>query len=64
MAQDPIHWDARSSHGISVEGKGVAQKINAWTCTPISCPQSFELAISRMKRGGVEFIIARHIPQA
>ena len=32
--------------------------------TPISHPQSYELAISRMKRGGVEVIIASHILQA
>ena len=38
-------------------------KIDAQTSTPISCPQSFELAISRTKRGGVEFIIASFIPQ-
>ena len=40
------------------------KKIDAWVSTPISCPQSYELAISRMKTGGVEFIIASHILQA
>ena len=29
MAQGPLHGDARSSHGISVEGEAVTQKINA-----------------------------------
>ena len=64
MAQGPLHCNARSSHGISVEGKGVTPKINVQSSTPISCHQSFELAISRMKSGGVEFVIASHIPQA
>ena len=44
--------DARSSHGISVEDE------------PISDPQCYELAISSMKTGGVEVIVAGHILQA
>ena len=44
-----------SSHGISVEDEVVTPKIDVWASTPISHPQSFELAISSMKRGGVEF---------
>ena len=64
MAQGPLYGDARSSHGISVDGGGVTPKIDVQSSTPISCPQRFELAISRMKRGGVEFVIASHIPQA
>ena len=64
MAQGPMHGDARCSHNISVEGKGVTPKIDAWTSTPISCPQSYEIAVSRMKRGGVGFIVASHILQA
>ena len=55
---------ARSSHDISVEDKMVTPKINAWANAPISCPQSYELAISSMKRGGVEVIVAGHILQA
>ena len=39
-------------------------KINAWVSAPISCPWSYEPAISRVKRGGVEFIIASCILQA
>ena len=62
-AQGPLHGDA-ISHSFSVEGKTVIQKFDAWTGAPISCPQSYEHAISRMKRDGVEFIVASHILQA
>ena len=51
----PLHGDARSSHSISVEDEVVTPKVNVWASTPISCPQSYELAISSMKRGVVEF---------
>ena len=59
MVQGPIACgDARSSHSISVKDKSVAQNINAWASAPIPALQSYELAISRTKRGGVEFIMA------
>ena len=64
MAQGPLCGGARRSHGISVEGEMVTKKIDAWASAPISCPQCYELAISRMKRSGVEFIVASHILQA
>ena len=48
-------------HGISVHDEKVTPNINAWASIPISCPQSYELAIFRMKRGGVDVIIAGHI---
>ena len=56
MVQGPLHEDARSSHSINVEGEVVTPKINVWASSPVSCPQSYELAISRMKRGGVELL--------
>ena len=64
MVQGPLHGDTRISHCIGVEGKVVAPKIDVWASTPISCPLSYELPISRMKRGGVEFTMAMHILQA
>ena len=64
MVQGPLCGDARSSHGISVEDKMVGQKIDALASTPVSCPQSYELAISRIKRGGIEFITTSPILQA
>ena len=54
----------RSSHSISVEDEMVTQKIDAWASPPISHPRSYELAISSMKRAGVEVIMAGHILQA
>ena len=63
-AQGPLHEDAMSSHGIHVEDKRVMPKVDVWSSTPVSCLQSFELEISKMKRGGVEFVIASCIPQA
>ena len=38
------------------------RKIDVWASAPVSHPQSYELAISRMKRGGVEFIYSRQYP--
>ena len=60
----PLHGYARSSHSISVEHKAVTQKIDAWAGTPISHPQSYEFAISNMKRGRVEVTMAGCILQA
>ena len=39
------------------------QNIHAWANAPISCHQSYELAISRTKRGEVEITIVSHILQ-
>ena len=36
--------------------------IDAWTSTPISHPQSYELAVSCMKRGGVDFNHSQSFP--
>ena len=64
MAQCPLCGDARSSHSIVVEGETVAQKLMCGLALQFHAPQSYELAISRMKRGEIEFIIAGHILQA
>ena len=57
----PCMGDARSSQGISVQGEISTPEINAQASAPISHPQSYELAISRLKRGGVEVIMVGHI---
>ena len=44
--------DARNSHGISVVDESVAQKLMHGLVLPFPTPQSYELAISRTKRGG------------
>ena len=62
--QGPLHGDARSSHSISVEDEAVTQKSMCWLALPFHAPQGYELAISRTKRGGVEFIMAGHMLQA
>ena len=59
MVQDPIAWgDARISHSISVEDESVIQKSMHRLAFPRPTPQSYELAISRIKRSGIEFIMA------
>ena len=42
-------------------GQNGHSKIDAWDNTPVTHPSCCELAISRMKRGGVEVIMASHI---
>ena len=58
----PLHGDARSSYSISVADEGVPPKINVQASTPVSKPQSYEVAISSMKRGGVEFYHGQSFP--
>ena len=64
IVQGPLHGDARSSHSISVKDKMVAQKSMHSLVLPFHITQSYKLAISRMKRGGIEFIVAGCILQA
>ena len=52
MVQGPLHGDARSSHGISVKGEAVAQKIDAWDSTPISHPRVMSLQSLEEERWG------------
>ena len=58
MVQVPLHGCTRNSHGISVKDESVTQKLMHRLALLFPAPQSYELAISRMKRGGVEFIMA------
>ena len=60
----PCVGDTRSLNNISIQDKIVTLKIDAQASTLISCPQSYKLAISRPKRGGVEVIVTSHIPWA
>ena len=53
----PNKGNARSFHSICVQDGMVIPKINAWASAPVSYPPCFELATSRMKRGGVEEIV-------
>ena len=62
MVLGPLCGGTRSSHSISVEDGVVTQKIDAQASTPISHPQSYELAISSMKRGWVEFYGGQSFP--
>ena len=64
MVQSPLHGDARSYHGISVEDEMVTQKLMWRLALPSHIPQSYELAIIRMKRDVVEFIVDGCILQA
>ena len=49
--------NTRSFLSICVLDERIIPKINAQASTPISYPPCFELAISRMKRDGIEEIV-------
>ena len=53
----PNKGNARSFHSICVQDGMVIPKVNAGASAPVSLTPSFELAASRMKRGGVEEIV-------
>ena len=53
--------DARNPHSISIKDESVIQKSMHGLVVPFPTPQSYELAISRMKRGGIEFMMAGYI---
>ena len=57
-------WGHQGFLGHQCWGWDGHPKINVWASAPISHPQSYELAISRTKRGRVEFIMASYILQA
>ena len=50
--------DTRNSYSISIKDESVAQKSMHRLALPFHIPQSYELAISRAKKGWVESIIA------
>ena len=50
-------WGMPRVYGICSKDELVTPKTNAWASTPIPHPWCCELAISRMKRGGVEVIM-------
>ena len=58
MVQGPLHGEFQEFHGICIQDEVVTQKLNAWASVPIPHPLCCELAISRIKRGGVEVIVA------
>ena len=60
MVWGPLHGEHQELHGICIHDKLIILKINAWASAPIPHPLCCELAISRMKRGGVEVIVASH----
>ena len=65
MVRVPCMRDTGNFHGISIQDEKIIPKIAGLAITPIPAPpQRYELAISRIKRGGVEFIMAGHILQA
>ena len=50
--------DTRYPHSINVKDESVVQKSMCRLVLPFSFPQSYDLPISRMKRGGVAYIMA------
>ena len=61
MAWGTLHGECQEFHGICIQDEVVTPKIDAWTSTPVPHPPFCELAISRIKRGGFEVIMASHI---
>ena len=56
MVWGTFHGECQEFHGICTQHEVVAPKVDAWTSAPIPHPLCCELAIYRMKRGGVEVI--------
>ena len=61
MLWGPLHGEHQEFHGICIQDEVVTPKINAQASVPVPHPQFCELAISRMKKDGVEVIVAGHI---
>ena len=57
----PCMGDASSSHSISVWDKIGTPKLMHGLAPPFHSPQNYELATSKLKKGGVEVIMAHHI---
>ena len=57
MVWGPLHGECQEFHGICIQDEVIIPKINAWASAPIPHTLSCELAISRMKRVGVEAIM-------
>ena len=49
----PLHGECQECHGICIQDEVVTLKIDAWASAPFPYPMYYELAMSRMKRGGV-----------
>ena len=64
MAQGPLHGKCQELHGICVQDGIVTTKIDAWASVPVSHPLYCELAVAKMKRGGVEEVVASCVFQA
>ena len=61
MAWGPLHGKHQEFHSICIQERMVTPKIDAWASTTISHPLLCGLAVSRMKRDGVEVIMTSHI---
>ena len=60
----PLVWEMLEFHGICIQEGIVTPRINAWASAPISHTPCWKLAISRMKRGGVEKVMVSRVFQA
>ena len=63
MAWGPLVGECQVFHGICIQDGIITPKIDAWASTPISHPLCCELAVSRMKRGGIEEVMVSHVFQ-
>ena len=61
MVWDPLHGECQEFHGICIQDQMVTPKIDAQASALIPHALCCDLAISRMKRGGVKVIAASHI---
>ena len=58
MVWGPLCGECKEFHGIHIQDKLVAPNVDAQASAPFSNPLCFELVISRMKRAGIEVIVA------
>ena len=58
MVQGPLHAECQEFHRICIQDEVFTPKIDAKASAPIPHTLCCELAISRMKRGGVDVIMA------
>ena len=61
MAWGLLCRECQEFHGICIQDRIVTPKIEVWASAPISHPLFCGLAVSRMKRGGIEKVMVNHV---
>ena len=64
MAWGPLHGECQEFHGICIQDRMITPKFDSLVSAPISHPPCCEVAIPRMKRGGIEEVMVSNVLQA